>query len=69
MGILEYKAKTTHTLKKSFTSEAQVNSFVLKFLGSRSTFTATAQVITAIIRVEYFHIPSKIFTRIMAVIT
>ncbi len=39
---------------KLFTFEAQVNSFVLKFLGSRSTFTAAAQVFNC-------HDPSKKF--------
>jgi hypothetical protein len=40
---IEMKFLRTNT-EKSFTSEAQVNPFVLKCLGSRSTFTATAQV-------------------------
>jgi hypothetical protein len=47
-----------------------------KIFASRSTFTATAQVITAMIRVKYCHSPSKFllgswkyFTRVMAVIT
>jgi hypothetical protein len=54
---------------KLFTSEAQVNPFILKFLGSRSTFTATAQVITAMIRVKILLGIWKYSTRIMAVIT
>jgi hypothetical protein len=48
----------THTLKIVFfrfgSSEAQVNSFVLKFLSSRSTFTDT-------VRVFNCHDPSKNF--------
>jgi hypothetical protein len=46
---------------KLFTSVSQVIPLFFKFLGSRSTFTATVQVLTATIRVKYFHIPSKKF--------
>jgi Na+-transporting NADH:ubiquinone oxidoreductase subunit NqrD len=59
--IFNHKKKTVLLHSQLFSSEPQANSFVLKFLGSCSTFTATAQVITAMIWVKIYTWNMEVF--------